>query len=501
MAEESNIKNIFDVIVIGGGVVGLSILREVTLKGFTCALIEATPHLVSKASGSNSGIACTGVDAEPGSLERALIRDSISRIRLFCKHHNVPMRECGSLVCLWPWDIHHSDHNDKQENIDANGNAPRVHNEQLEEVAHESWEAGDSNAAILNKSKVLSMEPALSSKVKGAVYIPGEIVLDPWLFPIALASHARENGAAIYTSFPYCPKSCSFDTNTKLWTIVKPELHCDKNSNNLSPKTLFAKSIVNATGIQSDVTQLETEGIPKPSWEAKPRRGQYRIFSMSQKQKHALIHPIQPVPTPRTKGIFVFSTLYNQIVVGPTADDQESRTNITPEIKVAAELTRHAHRILDGYDDYEPSNTFNPNINDSNTLESSYVGEYVGIRPGTNHRDYQIHLIPDKHWISAAGIRSTGLTASLGIGRYVMDLLSIILPQLKYNASDDANTVTARDTKTHTPKLTPLPDVKTLAEQFRNSEEGSVKINGYLYKVTHPITKLGWTYGTGLAKP
>ena len=94
----------FDVLIVGGGVVGLSILRSATLFGWKCVLVEANADLLTGASGNNSGIACTGVDASPGTLERALIRDSISQLRPFLQQHNIPYRPCGSLVCLWPWD-------------------------------------------------------------------------------------------------------------------------------------------------------------------------------------------------------------------------------------------------------------------------------------------------------------------------------------------------------------------------------------------------------------
>ena len=95
---------IYDAIIIGVGVIGLSILHSSLLSNYNTILIEQNLHLLNGASGRNSGILCTGVDAPTNSLERALIRDSISRVREFCIMYNVPMRECGSLVCLWPWD-------------------------------------------------------------------------------------------------------------------------------------------------------------------------------------------------------------------------------------------------------------------------------------------------------------------------------------------------------------------------------------------------------------
>jgi glycerol-3-phosphate dehydrogenase len=262
----------YDLIIIGGGVVGLSILRAATLQGFNCALVEAQKELLSSASGSNSGIACTGVDASPGTLERALIRDSISQFRIYCQQHNIPTRKCGSLVCLWPWDDPSST---------------------LSTVLKESHDAGDNHASLLTKEEVLQREPNLDSSIKGACHIPGEIVVDPWLYSISLAVHARENGASIFKDFRVDPELCKFEKD--IWTIA--------STKNISVK---GKAVVNAAGIFSDVLQAKFFGTSR--WMAKPRRGQYRIYDAT--NNTMITHPIQPIPSQRTKGIFIFSTIY-----------------------------------------------------------------------------------------------------------------------------------------------------------------------------------------------
>ena len=86
--------------------------------------------LMGHAKGSNSGIVCTGVDASPGTLERALIRDSIAQMRPYLRDHNIPHRPCGSLVCQWPWDA-----------IDNDAS--------LQDVLEESHDAGDTHAQLL----------------------------------------------------------------------------------------------------------------------------------------------------------------------------------------------------------------------------------------------------------------------------------------------------------------------------------------------------------------
>ena len=163
--------------------------------------------------------------------------------------------------------------------------------------------------------------------------------------------------------------------------------------------------------------------------------------------------------TSRTKGIFVFSTLYDQIVVGPTALDQESKTDRSVDPLVAKELDEHAKRVIPELD-----------------TEAAFICDYVGIRPGTDKRDYQIHLFPSKNWIAVAGIRSTGLTASLGIGDYVVRNLRSLLetPRTKQEI-----------------RTTPLPSLSELVRDFRD-HDGHVNIQGNNYKVTHPVTKSGW---------
>ena len=415
-------KSCYDLIIIGGGVVGLAVLRAATLQGYNACLVEANADLLSSASGSNSGIACTGVDASPGTLERALIRDSISQLRLYLDDHNIPNRKCGSLVCLWPWD-------------DENDN--------LSSVLAESHDAGDTHATLLTSDQVKECEPNIADYCQGACLIPGEIVVDPFLYSVSLAIHARENGGDIFTDFQVDPETAFFENG--IWTIFKKD----------TSQSIKGKAVVNAAGIFADILQEKVFG--KSKWNARPRRGQYRIYNAG--RDTMITHPIQPVPSQFTKGIFIFSTIYNQLVVGPTALDQSSRTDKSINDSVANDLDSIIKRVIPTLD-----------------VKNDMVGEYVGIRPGTDQRDYQIHLFPSKNWIAVAGIRSTGLTASLGIGNYVIRQLSCVLGQPKQKKVI---------------KTTPMPPVSNLIQEFQKN--GSITVNGFKYKVTHPLTKLGWS--------
>eukprot|EP00804_Cyclotella_cryptica_P002179 CCRYP_006575-RA/>CCRYP_006575-RA protein AED:0.40 eAED:0.40 QI:0/-1/0/1/-1/1/1/0/434 len=433
-------------------------------------------------------------------------------MREFCREMNVPMRECGSLVCLWSWDGSDSERLEDEKKFDfsaddqSDTDVPQ--HEKLLRVLHESYNSGDMHASIISSNRVSMMEPSLSSECMGAVHIRGEIVVDPWLLPLAYAVHSRELGklhASKHTKFDDPIQTgreavmdlSSFDAKTGQWKIVTRSTSKNVNANDHTV-TINARSVINAAGIDSDRVQSLTSAVvndnkevtlPPPDFEARPRRGQYIVYAAPMdgdafKKTHYMpMRPIQPVPTDRTKGIFVYSTLYDQIVVGPTAKDQSSRTDDTIEPDVSRTLANHESRVLG-------RRMGTPNVDKDPDFDSNIVGEYVGIRPGSSKRDYQIHFHYAARFITVGGIRSTGLTASLGIGRHVAQcLLSAIVPppQLPFDSS-----------KQTCP--TPLPEVKQLVEQYHLRRDGTIVVGGYSYKVTHPLTKFGWDAGTGLAQ-
>jgi glycerol-3-phosphate dehydrogenase len=241
----------------------------------------------------------------------------------------------------------------------------------------------------------------------------------------------------------------------RLWIIGRK----DENKSSDIPLMLRGKALVNATGSWSDVIEKSAHGASQ--WVTKPRRGQYRVYDSDTRTQ--ILHPLQPIPSQRTKGIFVFSTLHNHLVVGPTALDQSSRTDRSIDPEVARQLDDHIRKVI-------------PHIN----TEASYVGDYVGIRPGTDCRDYQIHLSPRKRWIAVAGIRSTGLSASLGIGNYVVRLLRAVLED---PPRSDSNKII---------QTTRMPTLEQLANDYITHGDGCCAINGRRYRVTHPLTKWGF---------
>ena len=542
MSDSSNLNNPnhdYDLVVIGGGVVGLAILRaaqiqhtqnntcstNTTTRNWRCAVLEQEDCVLSHASGHNSGIICTGVDAAPNTLERALIREANSLIRVYCTQHNIPTRPCGSLVCDWSWNNTTEGKKNKKKDtqhveaavdvVDDEDEDDVTDDDPLDKILLESHNAGDTHAKRLSSEEIHELEPYLAASsclLRGGIHIPGEIVIDPWLYSISLLCHARENGATLYTNFTFDPELSWYDEESNSqspypWTIhPKPtppnttETPAATATTNANP-ILRAKVIVNAAGVWSDIIeqktlQLQLQGNnnssntsknkqrPHSKWNSRPRRGQYRIYSATATNTAnssgllppILTHPIQPVPTPRTKGIFVFASMYHHIVVGPTALDQESKTDVTMDPSVAQQLDTYVQRILPCLG--QPSSNH------------KVIGNYVGIRPGSEHRDYQIHTYATQRWITVGGIRSTGLTASLGIGNYLVRLVQQIM-DTDLNLESQQHATTAK----FVVKTTPMPSIESLINQYQKKDNtaGTVLIHGHNYKVTHPLTQLGWS--------
>ena len=254
------------VAIIGGGVVGLSILRHLTCLTKLAEppiLVEGEPHLLMRASGNNSGISCTGTDAPLHSLERALIRDSISNLRHHLQKFNLPNRPVGSLVCEWAAED------------DAGGVSERRSvSKSLVSVLDESVQAGD-EATLLSAEQTLELEPNINARrIVGAVHVKGEIVLDPWLVPISYASEAVENGARILTNF----RVIRATKESALWKLEAS-----------TGRVVFADVVISCCGNEADnmFSTLKNDGEAAP-FTNKPRLGQYCIFEKSDLLKRVL---------------------------------------------------------------------------------------------------------------------------------------------------------------------------------------------------------------------
>lgn len=165
-------------------------------------------------------------------------------------------------------------------------------------------------------------------------------------------------------------------------------------------------------------------------------------------------------------------------VVGPTAVDQQSRTDRSTDAETVAALKSWGEKVAPAL------------------IGARVLGTYSGLRPATEHRDYQITTSSTAPWITVGGIRSTGLTASSGIAEHVAEQLSLLIPMAPHHATAMVGvSAAAAASDTLVPRTVcpngVVPPLAEIAANYNARQDGMVEIYGRLWRVTHPITSFG----------
>jgi len=352
-------KRHFDIIIVGAGIVGCAMARKFALEGASVLTIEKGADILDGASKGNSAILHTGFDAPPGSVEQACIADSYREYLSIRKKLNLPLLKTSALVTAWTED----------EEALLTG---------ILEKAHKN---GVDDASLISARQTLAKEPNLSKRVRAAVWVPREYVIDPWTAPYVYMLQALQNGASLLRSTTV--ESGQFDGQS--WSL------------NTSGGTVKGTSVINCAGLYGDL--LDQRLIETTTFQIRPRKGQFIVYDKAASQLIDAI--ILPVPNEITKGVVVCRTIFGNVLVGPTAEEQESRDDASVDKEMLEALRQKGEEIVPGLANLPVTAT------------------YAGIRPATEFKDYCIQHYPEKHYISVGGIRSTGLTAALGIANQV----------------------------------------------------------------------------------
>ena len=356
---KEKLSSCYDVIVIGAGVVGCAMARQFTLEGASVLVIEKATDILEGASKGNSAILHTGFDAPPDSVEHSCIVDSYQAFLSIRKKLKLPLLKTGALVVAWTG----------QEEA------------QLEGILQKAFINGVDDACLIGAQEILRKEPQLSSAVKAAVHIPGEYVIDPWTTPYVLMLQAIRNGATLRCS----TEVTGGEFDGEAWTIS-----IDKGN-------FTGTTVINCAGLYGD--KLDRMLIKQPAFEIRPRKGQFIVYDKA--ASHLLSSIILPVPSETTKGIVVCRTIFGNVLVGPTADEQQSREDTSVDKETLEALQQKGREIIPALADQPITAT------------------YAGIRPATQYKDYCIKYYRETRYISVGGIRSTGLTSALGIAKRV----------------------------------------------------------------------------------
>jgi glycerol-3-phosphate dehydrogenase len=356
----------YDVAVIGGGVVGCAVARRLTLDGARVVLVERAPDILAGASKGNSAILHTGFDAPPGSLELACVRRGYAEYLAVRERLNLPLLETGAAVVAWS---------------DAEAAA-------LDGVRERAHANGIDDVRALAPGELAAREPALAGDAVAALLVPGEHVVDPWSAPLAYLTQAVANGADVRRGRGVA--GGRFDgARWRLDTTGGP---------------ITAGAVVNAAGLFGD--RLEARLLGATDFTIQPRKGQFVVFDKA--AARLLTTTILPVPGERTKGVVLVRTAFGNLLVGPTAEEQDDRERATVDRPTLEGLIERAARMLPGL------------------RAMPVTATYAGLRPASDDKAYRVRVDPERRYLRLGGIRSTGLTAALGLAAHAAERLAEI---------------------------------------------------------------------------
>lgn len=268
----------FDVAVIGAGVVGAFVSRELVKNGLNVVILEAESDVAMGASKANSGIVHAGFDAAEGTLKAKFNREGNLMMAQTCKELGVSYKNNGSLVVA--------------EDVEG-----------LNDLIVRGKQNGTTGLEILNREQLLEIEPNIADNINGALYASTGGIVCPYNLTIAAIGNAMDNGATLITDF-------------KVTGVKEGFTLLAENGNSVS-----AKYVVNCAGIGAEkVANL----FGDYSFKIGARRGEYMLLDNS--VGNFVSHTIFALPTKAGKGVLVSPTVHGNILVGPTSVEDEKET-------------------------------------------------------------------------------------------------------------------------------------------------------------------------------
>ena len=361
-----------DVVVIGAGAVGCAVARELSKYHVNVMVVEKNEDVGGDASKSNSAIIHTGYDATPGTLESQLVVAANPMYDLLCKELDVPFKRIGAIL-------------------------PAITDEQfaqLPAIKEKAFRNHVYDVEYKSGAELLEMEPNLNPEVKGGLYIPRESIIDPFILVQAYAENAAANGV-------------EFLLATKVTGITQEDGHI--TGVDTTAGHIEAKYVINCAGLYCDDI---AEMVGKCDYKVVARKGQFYILDQNTSVKVNQI--VLPIPTKITKGKLMCPTIHGNMLVGPTAEDQPSKTEKTITPEGLASIANDVRNLI-------------PNVQLRDTIT-----QYCGLRPNRVPEGLRVDTWEDLYgFINLSGVRSTGLTLSVAMGKYVVQQMLYLGAELK----------------------------------------------------------------------
>ena len=354
----------YDVVIIGCGVVGAAAAYELARYKLRVAVLEAAADIAAGTTKANSAIIHAGYDPEPGTLMARLNVEGNRLTGEICEKLQVPFKRVGSLVAAF-----------SPEQLPT-----------LQALYGRGCKNGVPGLRLLSGMEARAMEPGLSEEVCGALFAPSAGIIDPWGFAIAMAETAVRGGVELRRD---CPVTGIEDTGAGF------VLHTPAGD-------VAARFVLNAAGVDADRVH---EMLEPNDWHTLPSRGEYYLLDKSEHDRVSRV--IFQCPGPEGKGVLVAPTIHGNLICGPNAEAVEDRLDLGNTAAGMAEVRAKASRSVPGIQ-------WRQNIRNfaglrANTTRSDFIIEESGAHPG---------------FIDLAGIKSPGLSSAPAIAKMAARMLA-----------------------------------------------------------------------------
>lgn len=355
-----NLDSNYDVLVVGAGIVGAFVSRELSKYDVKIGLIEAHNDVGNGCSGANSAIIHSGYDPNPGTLKAKFNALGNPMWDQIADELDIDFTRKGSLTVA-------------------------LYSEQLPLLADLVQRSKKNGVPVrlLNADEVKEMEPNISPKIKAALYAPTAGIIDPFCAVVNTIENAVDNGVELLL-------------NNKVISIKKENDYFIVKTDKNEYKT---KLVINCAGVHSDEIANMIEPI---DWKTTPRRGEY--FVLDHFMDGFVNHTIFPMPSEKGKGILVTPTTSNNYLLGPSSEVIDDYDDVSTDKPTLDNVKAQVLDMVPGI----PLN--------------KVIRVFSGNRPTTTRHDFIIEYAKtDNHFINVAGIESPGFVCAPAIARYVVE--------------------------------------------------------------------------------
>ena len=351
-----------DAVIVGAGVVGGLIARELTRQGLSVTILERRSDVAMGATRANSAIVHAGFDAKEGSLKARLNVRGSEMMEDVARELGVRYRRCGSLVVAF-----------SEEEVDT-----------LRTLLLRGEKNGVKGLKILTREEVLALEPNIGEGVVAALHAPTGAIVCPYELCIAAIGNAMDNGAELCRNF----EVTAIERTGEGFRLTSSQ-----------GESIEGRLVINCAGAYSDeVAKMAGAG----SFTVHPRKGEYLL--LDRECGDTVGRTIFRCPTKMGKGILVTPTVDRNLLLGPTAEDMEDKEDTSTDALGLATVRRLAAEQVRGID------------------FRKIITSFAGLRSVGSTGDFIIDM-PISDFVNVAAIESPGLSSAPAIAEYVAELL------------------------------------------------------------------------------